>query len=126
MGQRILQRFTTTHNYPRSRIVLEPNADSFKPFAPRTTFGLSLISDGPNYTTFTVTAVLRDSPAASIGFKVGDVLATIDDKPAASWTLGQVRTALAADGTNHTVDVVHVGQDKTQLEFTVTLDSIED
>lgn len=126
IGERILQRFTTTYDYERSVIVLDPNAEYSKPFPPRTTFGLSLISDGPDFTTFKVTAVRKNSPAEAAGFLTGDVFESMDDKPASSWRLGAIRAALAADGTTHSVYVARGEAEKIRIGFKVELVSIED
>jgi hypothetical protein len=126
IGERILQRFTTTYDYPRGVLVLEPNDEFAKPFPPRTTFGAALLAEGADYTTFKVTGVRKHSPAAAAGLATGDVIAAIDDKPAAAWRLAGVRAALAADGTKHVLDVVRNGGEQVRLSFTVQLVSIED
>lgn len=126
IGQRILQRFTNTFDYSRSALFLEPNAEFAKPFPPRTTFGMTLLADGPDYTTFKVTGVRKDSPAAVAGFKAGDVLLSIDGKPAAEWRLAGIRAALAEEGSQRTVRVLRDGKEEAPLSFTVHVVSIED
>ena len=118
IGQRILQRFNTLYVYPNSAIVLAPNAAAAKPLAPRTTFGLSLLSDGADYTTFKVSGVRKDSPAAAAGFKTGDIIAVLDGRPATQWRLAAIPALLA--------ELQRDGSALAPLEFTVQLVSIED
>ena len=125
IGQRVLSRFTNTYDYGRSRILLAPNAGSEKPFPPRTTFGLSLLADGADFTTFTVNTVRKGSAADEAGFRKGDVLAVVDGRPASAWRLTAVQAALREDGTAHTVEVRR-GEETVQLAFTVKVVSIED
>lgn len=126
IGERLLRRFTSIYDYAHNTLTLQPNAEAAKPFAPRTTFGASLVSDGTDYRTFTVSAIRKDSPADSAGFRKDDVIAALDGKPAAEWRLAGLRAALAAAGSSHRAEVVRKGQSNATIDFTVRLVSIED
>jgi hypothetical protein len=126
VGQRVWSRFVNTYDYGRSTLWLAPGKDAGKPFAPRTTFGLAWLADGPDFTVFTVSALRRDSPAAAAGFQKGDTLVALDDRPAGGLKLAQVQEALRADGTAHTADVRRAGAAPLRLAFTVKTVSIED
>ncbi len=127
VGQRVQSRFVNTWDYGRSTLWLAPGRDAARPFAPRTTFGLSWLADGADFTTFTVSALRKDSPAAAAGFATGDTLVALDDRPAAGLTLAQVQAALRADGAAHTADVRRAGvAAPVRLTFMVKTVSIED
>jgi hypothetical protein len=125
VGERILSRFNTTYDYAHSALYLEANAEAAKPFPPRTTFGLSLMAEGPDYTHFSVAGVRKGSPADEAGFTKGDVITELDDKPATAWTLATLRTALTQEGARHTARLEREGGVRP-LAFTIHLISIED
>jgi S1-C subfamily serine protease len=60
-----------------------------------------------------VYAVISDSVAAVAGVRVGDVLAEIDDRAAASLTPAQLRSLLSADGTTRRLVLEREGQTVT-------------
>ena len=126
VGERLLSRFNATYDYTHSALYLAPNAASAKPFPPRTTFGVSLMADGDDYTHFSVAGVRKGSPADSAGFLKGDVIATLDGKPASAWRLATVRTALADEGSRHRAEIQRGAGGTVPIEFTVHLVSIED
>jgi len=90
IGAAILERFKVILDYPRKRIILEPNLRLTEPFEYNRT-GLSLSSAGPDYRIIQVTAVADRSPAAEAGVRSGDRLVEIDGRPASDFTLSQIR-----------------------------------
>ena len=86
---------------------------------------MSLVAEGPDYTTFRVTGVRKDSPADSLGLRTDDVLAAIDGRPASAWRLAEVRAALLEDGARHAIEVARKGAAPVRLDFTVRTVSIE-
>jgi S1-C subfamily serine protease len=126
VGQRVLSRFINTWDYGRSMLWLAPGKDVAQPFAPRTSFGVAWLADGPAFTIFTVSAVRKDSPAAAAGFARGDTLVALDGQAAATLRLARVQQALREDGAQHTADVRHVDGRAERLSFTVRTVSIED
>ena len=126
IGERLLSHFNTTYDYARSAIYFSPNRATGKPFPPRTTFGITVMSDGDDYTRFNVTGVRRGSPADSIGFRRGDVITALDGKPASEWRLAALRAALSDAGAHRVVAVQRVGVPDTTFSFDVRTVSIED
>jgi hypothetical protein len=95
IGAGILERFTLILDYARMRIILEPNAGFPEPMEYNRT-GFTLSASGPDYRTYTVSAVAEDSPASDAGLQIGDTLLTIDGRPAGERTLSDLRLALHA------------------------------
>jgi hypothetical protein len=126
IGQRLLSHFNTVYDYTGSAIYFAPNHATATPFPPRTTFGLTVMSDGPDYTRFNVAGVRKGSPADSVGFRKGDVIAALDGKPASGWRLAAVRAALAEAGSHRAVMVQRAGAPDTTFTFDVRVVSIED
>ena len=126
VGERLLSRFNAAYDYAHSALYLAPNAAAAKPFPLRTTFGVSLMADGADYTHFSVAGVRTGSPADSAGFVKGDVIAALDGKPASAWRLASLRAALAEEGTRHRAEIQRGAGATVPLEFTVHLVSIED
>jgi len=126
VGQHLLRRYTTTYDYAHALLRFTPNADAATPFAPRTTAGLSILADGSDYTTFTVAGVQRDSPPAHAGIQKGDVIVSIDGRPASGWRLMALKDALAKDGTAHELVLRREGADEVHASFTTKLESLED
>jgi C-terminal processing protease CtpA/Prc len=125
VGETILRRFTTTYDYARNVIVLEPNADFEKPFAGRRSFGATFLSGGADYREFRVTGVRKDSPAEKAGFMKDDVVSAIDGKPAAELRLAEVRQLLTADGATRRVAIKR-GEETLTLDFVVATISLDD
>ena len=62
-------------------MTLEPNGDFAQPFE-HDHSGLFLVAEGDDFDTLRVHDVVSGSPAAEAGITPGDVLATIDGRPA--------------------------------------------
>ena len=118
VGQGVLKRFTNIYDYSRDTMILEPRANAATPFAPTRSFGATLLSDGPDFTVFTVTGVTPGTPAEEAGLEVGDVITAVDGKPAADLRLADVRRLLLEDGAHRVLDVRR-GEESVKLEFTV-------
>lgn len=118
IGQGLLHRFDTVYDYARRTIYLERNADFDAPFPVSKSFGITLLSDGADYTVFNVTAVGKGSPAEAAGFQKGDVIRAIDGTKAESLRLADVRRLLSEDGAHRRVEIRRGDETKT-LEFTL-------
>jgi hypothetical protein len=125
IGEGVLSRFTTFYDYSRSVMILEPNAEFEKPFAGRKTFGATLLSDGPNYTKFTVTGIRKDGPAEAAGLRKNDLIVAADGKPAEELRLADVRKLLTDEGARHAL-TVRRGDETVTVEFVVTLVSLDE
>ncbi|HEX4823842.1 MAG TPA: aspartyl protease family protein [Candidatus Polarisedimenticolaceae bacterium] len=125
VGETILRRFTTTYDYARNVIVLEPNADFDKPFKGRRTFGATFLSDGDDYRVFKVTGIRKDSPAEKAGLKKDDIVASIDGKPASELRLAEIRQLFLQDGEKRHVEIKR-GDATQALDFVVSTVSLDD
>jgi hypothetical protein len=124
IGQGIWHRYKVILDYSRHQMILEPTAESAKPFPERRSFGLTLLSSGPHYKTFTVSAVRAGSPADKAGFRTGDVIASLDGRPASALTLGEVRAAIAGEGRRFTFTVMR-GSETVEIATTIALFSLD-
>jgi S1-C subfamily serine protease len=81
-----------TFDYPHERVILEPFET---PDIPETDMsGITWESEPPSHTTLTAVRVQDNSPAAEAGVKVGDVLVSLNDRPAAEIRKWQLTDAL--------------------------------
>jgi hypothetical protein len=125
IGEGVLHRFNTVYDYSRSVMTLQPNAAFEQPFPARKTFGATFLSDGPDYTRFTVTGVRKESPAEAAGLKKDDVVVAADEKPASALRLADIRKLIADEGAHHVLTIQR-GDEKVAIDFTVSLISIEE
>jgi S1-C subfamily serine protease len=125
IGEGVLRRFNTVYDYSRSAMILEPDGDFPKPFPARKTFGATLLSDGPNYTQFTVTGVRKASPAEAAGLMKDDVIVAADGKPAAEMRLTDLRKIFADEGARHVLSIERSG-DSVTIDVAVTLVPIDE
>lgn len=97
IGGGLLRRFRVFLDYGRARILLEPNEAFAEPLEYDMS-GLRLLGDGADFRTFRVASVAEASPASAAGIRAGDVLATLDGRPAAELTLSEIRELLRREG----------------------------
>jgi hypothetical protein len=90
IGAGFLKRFLVIFDFPHQRIILEPNLQ-FNKFAEEDMSGLSIIAKGPGLRTFEIVRVQPGTPGAAGGIHEGDVIAGIDEEPAADITLTSIR-----------------------------------
>ncbi len=124
VGESLYRRYHVFLDYPRRRVIFEPTAEASKPFPERRTYGLTILASGADLRTYPVTAVRPGSPAEEAGFRKGDVIAALDGRPAAAFTLGQLRNSLAKEGEHHEVQVAR-GSEKLTLPIEVRLVSLD-
>jgi len=86
IGYQILSKFKIFLDYGRERMILEPNASFKNPIGPVSP-GVAIVAEGPDYKMFRVTELLEDSPAAEAGLKAGDIVMSVDGRPAAELSL---------------------------------------
>jgi S1-C subfamily serine protease len=104
VGGEFFRRFKLIIDYTRRRVILEPNAHLNDPVEADMS-GLELAGEGDDFRQYVVNEVLANSPASEAGFKEEDVLATIDARPASSFTLEQIRALLRREGEEHALTV---------------------
>lgn len=125
IGEGVLRRFNAIYDYSKSMLILEPNAAHAKPFPARSTFGATFLSDGADYTRFTVTGIRKDSPAEAAGLKKDDVILSIDATPAAQLRLADVRRLFTEAGARRELRVQR-GDETLTLEATVSLVTLDE
>lgn len=89
IGARVAAKFRLFLDYGRKRIIFEPNSTFAAPYDHAQT-GFSLIAEGSDYRTFRVRAVLENSPASEMGLQKDDVIVSVNDQPAAKFTLSNL------------------------------------
>ncbi|HEV8482754.1 MAG TPA: aspartyl protease family protein [Blastocatellia bacterium] len=104
IGGEILRRFTVIFDYPRRRLILEPNAHYAEPVEYDMS-GIRLRAGGGDFRTFKVYQVLENSPAAHAGLREGDVLAAIDGAPASRFSLDEIYQMLKQQGREYKLSV---------------------
>ncbi len=115
IGQRIASRFRIFLDYRHDRIIFEPNAEFGTPL-PQALCGFTFEALGPNYQLFRITDMLEQSPASEAGLKTGDVIASVDGKPAAELTLTAILEVMEKP-VAHRLQIVRGGK---SFETTIT------
>ena len=115
IGGGILRRFKVIFDYPRDRLILEPNERLGEPFEYDMS-GLGLRAVPPEYRKVQVGLVLPNSPAADLGIAPGDEIETLDGRPPGELGLDAIRKMFRREGTSVQLRVRH-GDDRR----TVTL-----
>jgi C-terminal processing protease CtpA/Prc len=77
-------------DYSRKQMILEPNAN-FSETYEFDMSGMFVMTDAERLDLIQVREVLEASPAFDAGIRPGDVIAALDDRPAAQLGLDQVR-----------------------------------
>jgi hypothetical protein len=124
VGEGIYTRYHVFLDYPHHRAIFEPTAKTSNPFPERKTFGLSIIANGDDLHTFLVTGIRAGSPAEKDGFLKGDIISGLDDKPATTFTLAQLRDTLLREGETHDFEILRAGK-QTSIHTTVVVVSID-
>lgn len=89
IGARVAAKFRLFLDYGRKRIIFEPNSTFAAPYD-QSSAGMSLIAEGSDFRTFRIRAVLENSPASEIGLQKDDMIVSIDNQPAAEFTLSKL------------------------------------
>ncbi|MDH4042823.1 MAG: aspartyl protease family protein [Gemmatimonadota bacterium] len=105
IGAEILRRFTVTLDYAGSRMVLVPGAQFDDPPAVDRS-GMWVVAAGSDFTEFRVRFVLDGGPAAAAGVRQGDVVVSVNGRPATEMRLVDLwRLSRQPDGTIVTLDL---------------------
>lgn len=89
IGARVAAKFRLFLDYGRKRIIFEPNSTFAAPYD-QSQAGMSLIAEGSDFRKFRVRAVLENSPASEIGLQKDDEIVSINNQPAAEFTLSKL------------------------------------
>ena len=109
IGADILSRFHVTFDYQKQVMILQKGAGFPQPFEYDMS-GLYFISTGETNNVFTVENVVEDSPAAKAGAAKGDLLISVNDLPASSFTLETLKRYLRQDGRPVTLRINRAGK----------------
>jgi hypothetical protein len=90
IGGGMLRRFIVVFDFPHQQVIFTPSS-RFRLFDQEDKSGLTLVAKGADLKRFEVEQVQPGSPGADAGIQKGDVIAGIDDEPAADMTLTSVR-----------------------------------
>jgi Aspartyl protease len=124
VGEGIYTRYHIFLDYPHHRAIFETTEKTSVRFPERKTFGLALIADGDDLDTFIVTAIRSGSPAEKDGFLKDDIISGLDDRPAAAFTLAELRDILLREGETHDFSILRAGH-QTSIRTTVAVVSID-
>ena len=116
IGGEILRRFTVTFDYPRTRMILEPNArlhDAFE--ADMSGLGLRMGPDGSG--TLQVEWIQSPSPAAEAGMRADDLIEQVDGRPALEVGIPGLREMFRRAGESHRFGVRR-GDQQLVIAFT--------
>jgi C-terminal processing protease CtpA/Prc len=115
IGGGILRRFRVIFDYPRSRMILEPNTRFGEPFDYDMS-GLGLRAAGAAFDRVIVARVLDASPAVDAGVREGDELARVDGTRAIEIGLDSLRATFRKEGEEHRLELIRAGE---KLEVTL-------
>lgn len=93
IGQQIMSKFRIVLDYPRERIILEPNK-TFTAAFDRAYAGFALRAEDKGYRTFRVTDILENSPASEAGLQKNDLIIRVDETPGNDLTLTKLNEML--------------------------------
>jgi len=109
IGAGLLRRFTVIFDYAHKQIIFAPNT-YFADYEEEDKSGLTIIAKGAGLKTFEVVAVQASTPAGEAGIQKGDIIAGIDDEPAADLTLSAVRDLFRQIGHRYKLLIQRSGQ----------------
>ena len=109
IGGGILRRFTVIFDYAHQQLILDPN-NHFEDYEQEDKSGIAVIAKGPGLLTFEVASVQPGTPGAEAGVLKGDIIAGIDDEPAADLTLTSIRALFRQVGHKYKLLIQRNGQ----------------
>lgn len=89
IGNAILKKFRVILDVPHQRMILESNS-SYPNDVDYDKSGVHLVASGANWKTFQVAGVASHSPGSEAGLQTGDIIAGIDNQPAADLSLSEI------------------------------------
>ena len=97
IGGELFRRFKMTFDYSRQKIYIEKNAAFFELYEYDMS-GIFPIATGPDFKIIQIQSVAENSPASDAGLKPDDLIKTVDDKPAANYSIAEIRKMFKIDG----------------------------
>jgi hypothetical protein len=120
IGADILSRFIVTLDYQNQRMMLRKGARFEQPFEYDMS-GLYFVTAGDRNDVFKVENVVTDSPAAKAGVEKGDILVSVDNKPASSFTLETLKRHMREAGRAVALQVQRAGK---TMDFSFRLERL--
>jgi hypothetical protein len=93
IGGDLLSRFTVTFDYNAGMLYLKKNRTFRYPFD-FNLGGLDVVAIAPDYASFRIVNVTKNSPAWEAGIQVGDMILSMNGKPSSNMTLSEINTML--------------------------------
>jgi len=109
IGGGILRRFTVIFDYAHHQLILDPNTH-FEDYEQEDKSGIAVVAKGPGLLTFEVASVEPGTPGAEAGVQKGDIIAGIDEEPAADLTLTSIRALFRQVGHKYKLLIQRNGQ----------------
>jgi TPR repeat protein len=100
IGEGILDRFDVTFDSPDERLFLKPNTRFADPFT-YNNVGMGVKTAKDNYHSFTIFAIVPDSPAAISSFQTGDQIVGIDKLDVTTMSLSDLYDIIRKEGLHH-------------------------
>ena len=104
IGGALLRRFKLILDYSRKRAILESNEHFAEPYETGMS-GALLTAEGTDLRTFTIYQIIENSPAADAGLLAGDIIVSIDGKPATEFNLDEVSRMFKQEGRSYALSV---------------------
>jgi len=104
IGNLVWKKFRVILDVPHQRMILESNS-TFPNNIELDMSGVALLAKGANLKTFEVAGVSPHSPGSDAGLQKGDVIAGIDNQPAADLSLTDIRAMFADIGNEYKLTV---------------------
>ncbi len=115
IGSELLKKFTVTLDYAHKHAYFEQNAD-FDDAVIFDMSGLTIITTDSEYKQFMIIALIPQSPAEIAGLQAGDMIAEINDTPAAQYNLAQIRELFKIENTVYKLKIKR-NEEIKEIEF---------
>ena len=115
IGGELLRRFKVIFDSTRRQLILEPNAH-FNESYEHNMSGIGLRAEGENFRTYKINRIIEDSPAAEAGLREGDIIKTIDGRPASTFSMDELYLMFKQEGREYELGVTR-GAQKFQVRL---------
>jgi hypothetical protein len=109
IGAGMLRRYIMVFDYAHQQIIFNPNSE-IRSDETEDMSGIALIAKGPGLRTFEIAQVRKGTPGADAGLQKGDVIAGIDQDPAADLSLDEIRDLFRQPGHPYKLTIERNGQ----------------
>jgi PDZ domain-containing protein len=112
IGGGLLKRFDVIFDFAHQQIIFDPHFH-FRDYDESDMSGLCLAALGPNFKRFEVVDIVPGSPGANAGIQKGDIIAGIDDEPAADISLASIHELFRQIAGKYKLLIERNGQTRT-------------